>query len=397
MTPDVLIVGAGSAGCVVAERLSRDPARSVTVLERGPGEAAVEPLNRLPIDSPDRAVTIGERRGRPVVRGRGLGGSSAINGGYWLRGDERDYGDWPWDHRDIEASFDEVERLMRVRPFEELGEVARAAEAWARGRARRVSSNAVGGVRWTTGHLLNGLDRPNLTVVADAEVARLVMVGTRVTGVVTARGAEYAAGEVILCAGTLGTAPLVAPIVGPMPLHEHAERIVRFAPRRRLTSNALLQTVIPTSSGLEIRPYSDDFAAFTSSPPSGVPIGVADMRGTAGSWVEGVIDLGEPDAESMNRIDDGVATVTEMLGSPEFAEIVEPGSVRVDPVVGMSQHAWGTMPAGVAVDPGGHVYGTEGLRVIDGSILPGPLSCGPHATIIAIASLIAGRDTRQLP
>ncbi len=400
MTPDVLIVGAGSAGSVLAEQLSRDRRRRVLVVERGPGEPLSAPLAALPIDDPVRAVSLDERGGRPVVRGSGVGGSSSINGAYWLRGRRADYDGWPWPLDRIDPAFAEAERIMRVRPFDdgELGDVARAVQAWAgpASGARwpdtgvvRVRTNSVDGVRWTTGHVLASVSRPNLEVRPQSTAARLLLDGDRVTGIVTERGESITAGEVVLCCGTLGTARLVAPVVGPMPLHEHPERIVRFDATRRLAASALLQTVIHTADGLEIRPYGDDFAAFTDLPPSGVPIGVADMRGTSGSWTAGVTDLGDPDRESTARMADGVETVIEMLASPEFGDIVAPGSVRVDPVIGMSQHAWGTLPAGASVDDDGRLVGTRGLRVVDGSILPGALSSGPHATIVMLAVLLA--------
>ena len=400
-TPDVLVVGAGSAGCVVAEYLSRDPSRQVLMVESGPGAVFESSMNRLPIDHPVRAVQIVERRGRPMVRGRGLGGSSAINGGYFLRGHRTDYTDWPWTLQEIEAAFAETERIMRVRRFSdtELGEVPRAIEAWAgpqqdsvwpRIGVNRVRTNSINGNRWTTANLLV-TGRPNLAVRADTSAARLLVRARKTVGVLTDAGETISAGEVVMCAGTIGTSSLMAPIIGPMPLHEHAERIVRFTPRRVLTSTALLQTVIHTPEGLEIRPYSNDFAEFTSLDPTGVPIGVADMAGAQGTVANGIVDLGEPDADSANRLSAGVETVVRMLGSAEFADLVEPGSVRVDPTVGMSQHAWGTLPAGSAVDADGRVDGVLGLRVIDGSILPGPLSSGPHATIVMLAALIAAR------
>ena len=111
---DVLIIGAGSAGSVVAERLSADPSRVVTVVEAGPGLSEPDLLAlaanglQLPIgaDSPlvqryqtrltDRPVRL-----MPIVRGATVGGSGAINGGYFCRGLPRDFDrtaipGWAW-------------------------------------------------------------------------------------------------------------------------------------------------------------------------------------------------------------------------------------------------------------------------------------------------------------
>ncbi|MCF8608024.1 mycofactocin system GMC family oxidoreductase MftG [Gordonia sp. HY442] len=403
MTPDVLIVGAGSAGCVLAERLSRDPARRVTVLERGAGTTFAAPLDRLPIDSPDRAVPIVERGGRPIVRGTGVGGSSSINGAYFLRGHRDDYESWPWTAAELDTAFDDADAVMRATAFadDDLGDVAHAFEdacgsdvnsgPWPRDGVNRVWSNRVDGARWTAGHVLSeAVDRPGLTIRSGVEVAGLVTADDAVVGVRTAAGEVIGAGEVFVCAGTLGTARLVAPLVGPLPVHEHAERIVRFTPRKALRAPALLQTVLHVD-GLEIRPYGDDFAAFTSLEPTGVPIGVADMAGTTGILDGESVDLGVPDAASSARLSRGVERVVDLLNGRAFTEVVEPGSIRVDPVVGMSQHAWGSLPAGTATDVDGRVRGWRQLRVVDGSILPGALHSGPHATIVALAILIASR------
>lgn len=375
----------------------------MTILERGPGVRFAASLDRLPIDSTDRAVSLAEYGGRPIVRGNGVGGSSSINGAYFLRGHRTDYDSWPWTLEEITAAFDDAETSMRATPFadDELGTLARAFEQacgaaanlgpWPADGLNRVWSNRADGARWTAGHVLaSAADRPGLTFRSGVEVVELVTAGDAVIGVRTAAGEMIEADEVVVCAGSLGTARLIVPLVGSLPVHEHAERIVRFTPRSRLRAPALLQTVLHVD-GLEIRPYGDDFASFTSMEPQGAPIGVADMAGTTGRLDARSVDLGDPDGASIERLSAGVETVVDLLAGPAFSDLVEPGSVRVDPVVGMSQHAWGSLPAGDATDADGRVHQWRRLRVVDGSILPGPLHSGPHATIVAVAALIASR------
>ena len=105
MTYDAIIVGAGSAGCVLADRLSTDPNRRVLLLEAGPrdwhpfihmpaGIAKLVTRTHLNWDyvTEPQAALNGRRLWWP--RGRVLGGSSSINAMCYMRGDPRDYDEW---------------------------------------------------------------------------------------------------------------------------------------------------------------------------------------------------------------------------------------------------------------------------------------------------------------
>ena len=101
---DHIVVGAGSAGCVLAGRLSADPDRRVLVLEAGPSDWS--PLIRIPLgevftvggaldwqfQTEPEAHLGGARVKQP--RGKVLGGSSSINGQLYVRGHPRDYDEW---------------------------------------------------------------------------------------------------------------------------------------------------------------------------------------------------------------------------------------------------------------------------------------------------------------
>lgn len=425
---DVVIVGAGSAGCVLAERLSRGGVRSVLLLEQGPAwpGAAIRDLRRLPIDATSDFATIHPASaGQVVVRGRGLGGSAAVNGGYFLRWHPDDFDQWPagWGLPEIERAYLELDGpggTMGVHPFGEsdLGALGVAFERFWASRVsvrdihrrwpivglNRVLGNNVAGLRMTSAqaYLRPALARRDLTVVTGSRVTELTTAGGSVTGVRTDTG-TVGCGEVILCAGTLGTAgvllrsapEVLGPAVGGLRVSEHREVLVGY--RRRVTDalHPLLPTVVHTRDGIEIRCYSDDFARYTSAGAGDHPvIGVGGMRpGGSGEVTLGAdgrvgLHLDDLDDRASRPLWTAAAEVTDMLSSAEFAGVVAPGSVAVDPTIRASQHAWGSMRMGVATDWLGGVCGVQGLRIVDGSILPTAGRSGPHATIMMMACRI---------
>jgi choline dehydrogenase len=257
---DYIIVGAGSAGCVVANRLSKDPACRVLLLEAGGSDRNF--WIKLPVGYyrsifDDRFSRLFktepnvELDGRSIdwPRGRVIGGSSSINGLIFIRGQHEDFDDWErlgatgWNYRDALPFFRRYERYRGgdsqyhggLGEFEvsDLRVGNPASEAWVNagveyGLPRNpdfngATTHGVGsyqlgiGSRWrsssASAFLHPVVNRPNLTVISGAQVRRVLFSGSTATGIEwIADGKPHQASadrEVILCAGSIQSPQLL--------------------------------------------------------------------------------------------------------------------------------------------------------------------------------------------
>ena len=265
MSADYIVVGAGSAGCIVAARLSEDPACQVTVLEAGntdrttfckkPGMISL--IHQVPQlkEKFDWGYYVEKReqtldRKIPYPRGKVLGGSGAINGMVFVRGNPKNYDDWSesgcpgWDYESVLPYF------KRLESFEDGGSEVRGGEGPVRvTRAKDISPvsdafrNAVaewnqtglnddyngrrqeGGALFQLNHedglrhssseryLHPALGRENLRLELGARIVSLDFEGDRCVGVTyEQRGTSHtirADKEVLLCAGAVGSPQLL--------------------------------------------------------------------------------------------------------------------------------------------------------------------------------------------
>lgn len=352
---DVLIVGAGSAGSVLAERLSADAHCTVTVVESGPGpqEPGVTALTRnglqLPIGvaSPlvaryQTELTDRPQRAAQIVRGATVGGSGAVNGGYFCRATPGDIAGWGlpgWDWDDVVAHYRALETDLdfpdhpehgahgpiRIRRTSDLaGSTAafvaateRAGFAWIpdlnataamSGEPDGIGAvplNIVDGIRTGPGaaFLEPALTRPNLSVRTRCRVQRIRIEHSRAVGV-DATGPDGAltltADRIVLCSGALGSAHLLmlsgigdetqlraagVPVRVPAPVGlwcaDHPEWVLP-TDWAVVPSRTVLEVVLSLRGALEIRPYTGGFVAMVGDGSAGRPdwphLGVALMQ-----------------------------------------------------------------------------------------------------------------------
>jgi choline dehydrogenase len=477
---DVVVVGAGAAGCAVASRLAESRERSVLLLEAGPDVPQPVPAEwrdgwRLPTlpdwgfeSEPDHAGATNKLR-----RGRLLGGTSWLTR-FAVRGAAADFDAWAargnpgWSFADVLPVFRRLEAdaefghsefhgdsgpvpITRYPAFAPSEIHAAALEAFdALGfptvadhnlpvavGAGRMPMSSRDGVRVTSAETYLAPNRrpANLTIRADAPVAKVVLDSGRAAGVALGDGTAVAAGWVVLAAGTYGTPPiLMRSGIGPVAhlremgldvrldlpgvganLSDHPGVDLDSGWRGGAKAGPILHTIATFRSSKATSGAAPDLMFWVSDPAGDEPgfwfdpillkpesRGMVRLRSADPAAAPRITLPGLTAPRDVRRLAEGYSLGLELANRPEIRRLSQeaPPSLPSSPddlrqrvlenaysnphVVGTCR--MGPSPeAGDVVDAMGRVHGVDRLSVIDASVIPDPPSGFPHLITLMLA------------
>jgi choline dehydrogenase len=487
-----IIVGSGSAGAVMASRLSEKSNQRILLIEGGNAYPAWDyPSAISSADNPggnaahnwgfqSEPTPFGNKIDLP--RGKVLGGSSAINGAVALRARPEDFENWNlpgWSYNEMLPYFKKLEtsdggdknlhgfdgplpvrQLLKsdLTPVQQsfvdatvnLGYKAiddfDGADANGVGPYRM---NVVNGVRVNTGmaYLSNKVrERKNLEIRSNSILDRVLFNGKKAIGVVLANGEEFYADEIILSAGTFGSAAILLrsgigtkselellsiPVIIDLPvgknLKDHPFHYAAFALNKEMVDRvspviaAKLWTSTLGSKGGDLDLHITPTHLF---PPEYSPTGIGFVLGVGITtplsigkvWIETKDPNINPKVdlnflhhkEDTKRMIQGAKLARRIAATAPFSEFIHseiaPGASVVTDAdleeaikknIASYAHPTGSAPMGIVgskgavVDLEGKVHHVESLRVVDASIFPDTISVATNVTTIAVAERIA--------
>lgn len=427
-----IVVGAGTAGCLVARRLV-EAGRDVVVVEAGAGRpfpTTVESVDWMRAQREPGRTWEGLMARRsaaavpaPYLRGRGLGGSSAINGMLATFGPRASYDQW--EELGLGSSDridDAIERVEADNPTIEIDPGPFAARVaprltaagWEVARAPLAATHAGGGlVRRSAAHYLEDVAHEGLRIQTGFTVAQIEIVDGTATGVRAADGTLVEGDEVIVSAGSVHSpAMLLRSGIGEVsvPAGRQHQIGAGAADHPSVAFTVELDASIRTSTGdARQRPPITLMAE-----RNGVHVLVMDYvldHDSLGVVTVALLDpastgrveidpAGEPliDLELLTHADDRArlaeasAEVRELFESADGVSILSgPHGADLDHHLGPYSHLTSSCAVGRVLDERGTIHGgPDRLRVIDSAALPNLPPTNPMLPTLVLAELLAG-------
>jgi choline dehydrogenase len=381
---DVLVLGGGSAGCVLAARLSEDEGRTVCLVEAGPDYGAPD---AWPADLLDPGGIPDSHQWDPAecpftpLRAKVLGGCSTHNACLLV---------WDDELGELEPYRDRALATIAPEPFfyseEELPPWPAGVAAAARARGLDVATgpwNIRDGIRWNAAfaYLEPARSRRNLTIRANAEAERVVLDGGRAIAVVV-DGETIDADVVVVAAGAIGSPRLLlrSGIEAGSNLQDHVSAKLLFE-----TTDALRSDTPMNFAGCLVKTPDLHLLPIADRRGENAHITVALLRPHSRGRVtaDAIEHRLLSDERDRTELEDGLALARELAEHEALRALGRPLASSIDETAAIYFHPVGTCSEAVGDDF--RVHGVENLYVCDASVFGTVPRANTHLPTLALA------------